>query len=448
MAGLRLRVVHHDGVVEERALEDGSLGVGRAADNWLAPLDQALSRRHARLEVVAGAVWVEPLPTPNGTRVNGELIAGRRRLAPGDRVLLGRTVLELALPGPAAVDGREQPTVELEAEAAAPVAISPAMRAVLANAGRFAASPLPVLLTGESGTGKEVVARFIHASSPRRDRPFVVLNCPALPSGLEESELFGVEAGVATGVSARRGRLELADRGTLLLDEVADLSAEAQAKLLRFLQDGSCERVGGRKPLRLDVRVLAATNRPLEPLPARFRADLYYRLAALRLHLPPLRERREDVLPLVERTLRRLGAPHLRLEAPAREELLGYPFPGNVRELEAIVGRAALLAEGGAIRLEHLGLSAAAAEAEGPGERADRLLAALERGEVDFWQAVYRPFAARELPRALVQELVALGLARGDGSVRALAATFGVGDRYRKLLDFLRNNRLLPGREG
>jgi len=183
-----------------------------------------------------------------------------------------------------------------------------------------------------------------------------VLNCPALPSSLADSELFGVEAGVATGVTPRPGRLEQADGGTLLLDEVADLAPEAQAKLLRFLQDGSLERVGGREALRVDVRVLAATNRTVDPLPSSFRSDLFYRIAALRLHIPPLRERPDDVVPLVEHFLGRAGAGQLTLDPGAHSALVVYAFPGNVRELQAVVDRAALLAGGTRITVEHLGL--------------------------------------------------------------------------------------------
>lgn len=449
MASLRLRVTHHDGVVEERTMPEGSHGIGRAEDNWLAPLDHTLSRHHAVLRVSGDEVRVEPLRTCNGTLVDGVRIDAPRRLTTGQRVLLGRTTLELTDAGARGVMDRDQPTLEVPDGPGASdmVAASSIMREVLRIASKYAASTLPVMITGESGTGKEVVARFIHSASSRRSALFFVLNCPALPAGLEESELFGVEAGVATGVTARRGRLEQAEGGTLLLDEVADLSPDAQAKLLRFLHDGTCERVGGRKGIQLDVRVIAATNQSLDPLPARFRSDLFFRLAGLRLHLPPLRERVEDIEPLVEQFLHGLGVPSLWLHPDARRALLAHSFPGNIRELKAMVGRAALLQVNGEILPEHLGLPSGGSVPVGTGPdpttRATTLLEAIVAGRADFWETVHRPFMERTLERAVVEEVIALAVSRGDGTVRGLAATLRSPDRYRKLLDFLRNSGLL-----
>jgi transcriptional regulator with PAS, ATPase and Fis domain len=449
---LHLVVQYHDGRREERDLGDGTWSIGRARDNWLCPLDTALSRQHVRLEVKEGSVWLEALPTANGTRVNGRLVEGRHQLRIGDEIFAGRTLLQVQA-GPRQDQRRQQATVDLGDELADSgqrlVAVSPRMCELLEQCKRLAASDLPVLITGESGTGKEVLAQHLHQLSPRRDGPFEIVNCPALPASLVEPELFGVEHGVATGVSRRPGRLEQADGGTLMLDEIGDLAAEAQAKLLRFLQDQTIERVGGRKPLQLDVRVIAATNRDPEEAIASgaLRSDLYFRIAALHIEIPPLRERPEDIPALVDYFLQRQQASHMELDPQARQQLLAYQFAGNVRELEAIVARAALLARNSLITVDDLGLRTGAEPAGDTvtiAGTAQELLAALVREEIDFWEGVYRPFQARELPRAVVKELVARGLERSGGTVKALAALLHTEDRYRKLLDFLRNNRLMP----
>jgi DNA-binding NtrC family response regulator len=209
-----------------------------------------------------------------------------------------------------------------------------------------------VLLTGESGTGKELVAKAIHLNSRRAAKPFVRVNCAALAPGLIESELFGHERGAFTGAVARRiGRFELADGGTLLLDEIGDLPSEIQVKLLRVLQEREIERVGGSTPIKVDVRLIAATHRDLAALvrQGRFREDLYFRLAVVPIHLPPLRERREDIEPLARHLLLRLdrpgsGCPPARLAPETLKCLKAYDFPGNVRELENILQRALVLA--------------------------------------------------------------------------------------------------------
>jgi DNA-binding NtrC family response regulator len=230
---------------------------------------------------------------------------------------------------------------------------SAALMRLLEHVGRVAPTDSTVLLLGETGTGKELIARAIHARSARRERVMVKLNCAALPRELVESELFGHEKGAFTGATQQRqGRFELADGGTLFLDEVGELPLEAQAKLLRVLQDQEFERVGGTRSLRTDVRLIAATNRDLrEQVEAgTFRSDLYYRLNVFPLAVPPLRERREDIPRLLRhflrRAARRLGK---RLEdaSPAcLEHVLAYDWPGNIRELENFVERAAILAEG------------------------------------------------------------------------------------------------------
>ncbi len=230
---------------------------------------------------------------------------------------------------------------------------SVALRAVLRAVEMVAPTDATVLLTGETGTGKELVARAIHDLSPMRDRTLVKVNCAAMAPGLIESELFGHERGAFTGaVSRRAGRFELADGGTLFLDEIGDLPLELQAKLLRVLQEGEFERVGGSRTIRADVRVIAATNRDLERALAegRFREDLYYRLNVFPIRVPPLRERKEDI-PLLARyfAAKHGGKVSKKIEAIAPEAmdaLLDYPWPGNVRELENVIERAVVVARG------------------------------------------------------------------------------------------------------
>jgi transcriptional regulator with GAF, ATPase, and Fis domain len=250
---------------------------------------------------------------------------------------------------------------------------SPRWRDTLNQATKVAHTDTTVLLTGESGTGKEVLARFIHRGSPRKDGPFVALNCAALPEQLLESELFGHERGAFTGaLDARAGKIEQAAGGVLFLDEVGEMSPAVQAKFLRVLQEREYQRLGGARTLKADVRVLAATNRNLKAAITKgaFREDLYYRLAVFDITLPPLRERPEDVLLLVEAFLeeigRSVGRPAAGVSRDAREKILEYPWPGNVRELRNAVERAVILCEGGLITSDHLPMGVATARATSP----------------------------------------------------------------------------------
>lgn len=235
------------------------------------------------------------------------------------------------------------------------------MQEVLALTKRVAPSDATVLVRGESGTGKELIARAIHFNSPRAHGPLVNLNCAALPEQLLESELFGHEKGAFTGaIAQRKGRFEQADGGSIFLDEIGDLSPALQVKLLRVLQEREFERVGGNRTLTANVRVLAATHRDLERAmrEGSFREDLYYRLNVVTIQIPPLRERREDIPLLLEHFLRKFASKNRRdvtgLTATARDALLKYDYPGNVRELENIVERATLLCRGRVIDLEDL----------------------------------------------------------------------------------------------
>ena len=238
-------------------------------------------------------------------------------------------------------------------------------REVLKKATQVAVTDTTVLVTGESGTGKEVVARFIHRASARSRGPFVALNCAALPEQLLESELFGYERGAFTSAQqAKPGQIELAAGGSLLLDEVTEMSLAAQSKFLRVLQEREFQRLGGTRILKANIRVIAATNRDLRKAVERgdFREDLFYRLKVFDISIPPLRERAADVLPLSEALLQDVGKSFTRppagLTRDAREALLRYPWPGNVRELRNALERAAILCEGGLIGVEHLALEA------------------------------------------------------------------------------------------
>ncbi|MHC4984202.1 MAG: sigma 54-interacting transcriptional regulator [Planctomycetota bacterium] len=249
---------------------------------------------------------------------------------------------------------------------------SGAMQAVYDMIARVAGSDATVLICGESGVGKELVAHAVHHSSPRAGKPFVRVNCAALPETIIESELFGHEKGAFTGAVARRkGRFELANKGTLFLDEIGDFSASTQVRLLRVIQEREFERVGGTDTLSVDVRIVAATNRDLEAMVAagEFRQDLYYRLNVFPIHVPPLRERRTDIVLLADHFAERHGAaagkPIKRISTPAIDMLNAYHWPGNVRELENCIERAVLLSTDGVIHGHHLPPSLQTAEASG-----------------------------------------------------------------------------------
>ncbi|MGH7859153.1 MAG: sigma-54 interaction domain-containing protein, partial [Candidatus Binatia bacterium] len=238
---------------------------------------------------------------------------------------------------------------------------SPKMQAVFRLIGQVAAAGTTVLLLGETGTGKELIARAIHLRSARREGPLVKVNCAAIPGGLVESELFGHERGAFTDAAVRRhGKFELAQRGTLFFDEIADLPLDVQAKLLRVIQEREFERVGGNQTLRADVRVVAATNRDLRGLTrtGAFREDLFFRLSVFPIVLPPLRERREDIPFLVEHFIRRmnevLGKGVTGLATGSEAELARYAWPGNVRELENVIERAMVLVDGDTLAIPRL----------------------------------------------------------------------------------------------
>jgi DNA-binding NtrC family response regulator len=299
-----------------------------------------------------------------------------------------------------------------ESDAALPsdmVAASENIKRVFQLADQVAPQLTTVLLTGESGSGKEVVSRFIHRRSPRRDHSFVAVNCAAIPEALLESELFGHEKGAFTGATqTRRGRFELADGGTLFLDEIAEMGFALQAKLLRVLQEQQFERIGSDRTMTVDVRVIAATNKDLPQAIAdrSFREDLYYRLNVFPIHIPPLRARREDILPLAESFLSRLsarmGKPGLAISREAGDLLRGHDWPGNARELANAIERAVIVSKSRTIEVEDLPLKHDAAE--------------LKTG---------KPGLLAQIEKAAILE----SLARSNGDRKAAAEELGISLR-------------------
>lgn len=293
---------------------------------------------------------------------------------------------------------------------------SPVMLKVLQEAALVSGSPgTTVLITGESGTGKEILARTIHFNGSRRNNKFVAFNCAALTPGLVESELFGHEKGSFTGADRRKsGRFEIAHGGTIFLDEIADLNLEAQAKVLRVIQEREFERVGGTDPVAVDVRVIAATNQELKSRVEKgeFREDLYYRINVFPLHLPPLRERRDDVVPLTEFFMKRfadkLGRPDPRITEEARRVLMQQSWPGNVRELENAIERAMILSPNGLIDRNQL--SFLSSKADDPAKTGGEI--DLSAGGIDL----------EELEKSLVTKALALA----DNNQMAAARLLGL----------------------
>lgn len=309
---------------------------------------EAVPRSVAGLEVEGPDGWTLRLRAPSSARLAP--LQPLFRLALASLAARRRTLRPRAAPVAAA-----------EAEAPPPSGLGPGMSKLYRRAGKVARGEVPVMILGESGAGKEVLARWLHARSRRADGPFLAVNCAALPRELLESELFGIEKGVATGVEARPGLLERGSGGTVFLDEVGDMAAETQAKVLRVLENPVLYRVGGRTPVQVDVRFLAATNRDLERLVEEggFRRDLYHRLAAFEVKLPPLRERREEIPSLAahffHRELAKRGTASPGITRAALGALVRHSWPGNVRELQNEIAKAALLLEPGEpLDLHHL----------------------------------------------------------------------------------------------
>jgi transcriptional regulator with PAS, ATPase and Fis domain len=362
---LSLRIVLGDRVLSHELPPKGILVLGRddAADVFID--HRSVSRTHARLHIEPTAILVEDLRSANGTRLAGTLLTPESAvpLRPGDALELGDVVVVLQRGRPAPKSGRSAERT--------PMGTSAAMQEVARLIDRIAPGNISALIIGETGVGKELVAEAIHRKSPRSTKPLVRLNCAAVTGSLLESEWFGYERGAFTGaVGPKPGLLETADGGTVLLDEVGELPMGLQAKLLRVLEDRAVMRVGGIRPRRIDVRFLAATNRDLGAESARggFRQDLYFRLNGVSIHVPPLRERRDEIDGLARVFVSEASEAIGRPDPPAIDEealawLRAYTWPGNVRELRNVIERAVLLVAGGqTISIAELprGLSAAA----------------------------------------------------------------------------------------
>jgi transcriptional regulator with PAS, ATPase and Fis domain len=331
---------------------------------------------------------------------------------------VGALVIEIERARTSLVRAGLLPAARARRDAAAPlIGSTEAMRALRSRIERVATTDFTILLEGESGVGKELVARQVHELSRRRNGPFVAINCAALVETLLEAELFGIEDRTATGVRGRRGKFEHADGGTLFLDEVSDLSLSAQAKLLRAIQDLSVERVGGTGSRRVDIRIVAATNRGLASLVERklFRADLFYRLSGVDIRVPTLRERRDDILELARYFLERhRGVKSLRLSAAAADALLSYNWPGNVRELERLIEGAVAMAQAEIVEI-------------------DDLPPAVRGG---YGEAVVPSLQRNETMRAWQSRYARLVLDRCHGNKRAAAR--GLGISYHTLVSYLK----------
>jgi DNA-binding NtrC family response regulator len=341
----------------------------------------------------------------------------------------------------------ERPASTLPGGVPVIVAASAQMLDVIAMARRSAGGDAKVLITGESGVGKDLIARQIHLSSRRATGPFVAVNCAGLTETLLESELFGHAKGSFTGAYRDRpGHLQMAHRGTLFLDEVGEMSLRMQGLLLRFLETGEIQSVGAHEATSsVNVRVVAATNRNLAERVASgdFREDLLYRLRVIHIHVPPLRDRREDVPLLIEHMLRRSGR-DVQMSDAAMEVLQRYRWPGNVRELQNVVEQAVWFADRAIIDVGHLPASVRmAGEALlSPRERrrqvADDLYDALVTGGYSFWEHIYPTFLDRGITRHDVRELIVRGLRTTHGNYRSLLRLFGIAPAdYKRLHNFL-----------
>jgi DNA-binding NtrC family response regulator len=425
--------------------------VGRGADNELVLSDPSLSRTHLEFRLRDGAWQVEDCQSKHGTTVNGRPLRGLETLRPGSELRLGTLALLVELPGGSqagavhAEETSDRPPERSPGRQPVLVGSSAAMRAVREEIRSFATSDVTALVLGEPGTGKEVAARLLHDWSGRATGPFVIVNCPALTRTLAEAEIFGVESGAATQVTARAGKAQEADGGTLFFDEIGDLDPECQAKLLRFLQDRTIDRVGARTAarVRVDVRVVAATNKDLESEAeaGKFRHDLLSRIRSSCIVMPPLRERREDIPDLVAHFLVHVQPRPAGITDAALAELRRREHPGNVRDIEEAVKAAAARAAGGMIEPEHLPKAARSSKSD----PVDALRARLLSPDGDFERDLVEPFFRREIPRAVVVTLFDRFKAEYGGKrgwMTKLAKELRVDSK--RLMNFLREQRLLP----
>ncbi len=329
------------------------------------------------------------------------------------------------------------------------VGASPALKELMSAAAKIASSDAKTLITGESGVGKDVFARFIHANSSRAAQRYVALNCASFSETLLESELFGHVKGSFTGAYRDKiGKLQQAHRGTIFLDEIAEMSLRMQAMLLRFLENGEVHPVGSDAPAtRVDVRVVSATNRDLVGMIDRgeFREDLLYRIKVTHLHVPSLRQRREDIRPLIEHTIAKTGK-RVAVSDEALARLEAYTWPGNVRELQNVVEQLVALATDNAVSVDELPQNIVVAGQAGHAypkrERrrrvSDDLYEGLVSGGLNFWNDVHGTFTSRDLTRNDIRQLFRRALATTGGNYRAVLQLFGMEQQdYKRLMNFL-----------
>jgi transcriptional regulator with GAF, ATPase, and Fis domain len=383
--------------------------------------DPHVSRRHAAIDVQGSALRITDLGSSNGTYVNGVRVVDAL-LAGGETVRLGRTDLyvQLRTRGP-------KTALPTQTSFGRVRGASVAMRRLYPACIRLAASDVPVVIEGETGTGKELLAESIHEAGGRAGGPFVVFDCTAVSPSLVESELFGHERGAFTGATAtRRGVFEMAHKGTLLVDEIGDLEPSMQPKLLRAVERGEIRRVGGEQPIRVDVRLIAATRRDLdaEVQAGRFRDDLFHRIAVARIELPPLRERRGDVAMLAQLFIEQMGGDPGSLPPRLLSSWVADTWPGNVRELRNAVARWMAL---GDVDPRHGAGEAGDDEADVEGGGEDLLARALS-SDLPFPRA--RDLLLQEFEKRYVGRL----LEDHDGDVAAAAAASGIGRRYFQML--------------
>jgi DNA-binding NtrC family response regulator len=363
--GIRLLVIGRDSYETYELPSAGTITLGRSDTNDVQIDDAQASRSHARL-IIGETLSIEDLGSVNGTRVRDRPIAQGDKVViqPGETISIGSSVVIVHVrSGPdMGATATDSPTyTDSNFTVLDGTGPDEAMRTIHHLAERAAAGTINVLILGETGVGKEVMARAVHHLSPRREGPYVCLNCAALAENLLESELFGHERGAFTGASgAKMGLLETAAGGTLFLDEVGEMPTAIQSKLLRVIETREVTRVGSVRPRQIDVRFVAATNRDLEAEVERgaFRRDLYFRLNGISIRIPPLRERRSEIQPLAETFLRQicqeLRRPEPRLPPKTLAALQGRDWPGNIRELKNVIERAVLLCSGPEVGLEHL----------------------------------------------------------------------------------------------
>ena len=422
----RYRLTVVDGPDKDRAFDGGAaeLAIGTAPANAVILSDPAVSRYHIAITPTPRGHLVRDLGSTNGTMVNGVVIE-RAYLAPGAVISLGQSRVRFD-----ALGGEERAALSSDPRWGRALGTSEAMRRIFAVLPRLAESDATILLEGETGTGKGLLAEAIHEASPRATGPFIVLDCGSIPPTLIESELFGHEKGSFTGATAARvGGFEAARGGTVFLDEIGELPLDMQPKLLRAIEDRVVKRVGGNEPIRLDIRIVAATNRDLrtEINQGRFRSDLYYRLNTFRLRIPPLRERRDDIALLVAHFYRQLSSGDLAPPAELLAELARHDWPGNVRELRAAVERAVLLGDPAVWRA-----------LSGDGEASDAAEAPVADEQIadgtSFRAAKERAVAAWE--RGYVRQLIA----RHDGNLSRAARAVRMDRNH--LRELLRRHRI------